>query len=98
MIKVGLLARIVAKPGKEEDVASLLAGALPLAQGEGATVTWYAFRLSNSEFGIFDTFPNDDGRKAHLSGPIATALMTKAKELLAEPLRIDGLDLLAAKH
>ena len=97
MVKVALLARIVAKPGKEEEVASFLAGALPLAQNEPTTITWFAFRLSKSEFGIFDTFPNDNGRKTHLSGPIAQALMAKAGELLAEPPRIEPVDLLAAK-
>jgi quinol monooxygenase YgiN len=97
MVKVALLARIVAKPGKEEEVASFLTGALPLAQAEPTTVTWFAFRLSKSEFGVFDTFPNDAGRKTHLSGPIAKALLGKAAELLASPPQIDGVDLLAAK-
>jgi quinol monooxygenase YgiN len=97
MVKVGLLARIVAKPGKEEEVASFLAGALPLAQAEAATEVWFAIRLSKSEFGIFDAFPDDAGRKAHLNGPIAAALMAKAGELLAEPPRIDSVDILAAK-
>lgn len=97
MVKVALLARIVAKPGKEEEVAALLAGALPLALAEPATVTWFAFRMSKTEFGIFDAFPDDAGRKAHLEGRIAAALMAKAGELLAEPPRIDGVDLLASK-
>jgi quinol monooxygenase YgiN len=97
MVKVGLLARLVAKPGKEEEVAAFLAGALPLANEERATVVWFALRLSKSEFGIFDAFANDSGRTAHLNGPIAAALMAKAGELLAEPPRIDHVDLLAAK-
>ncbi|MGZ3421158.1 MAG: putative quinol monooxygenase [Polyangiales bacterium] len=98
MVKVALLARIVAKPGKEEEVAALLSGALPLAQAEPATISWFAFRMSKTEFGIFDTFPDDAGRKAHLNGKIAAALMAKAPELLAEPPKIDGVDLLAAKQ
>ena len=97
MVKVGLLARIVAKPGKEEEVSAFLAGALPLAQAEAQTTVWFAIRLSKSEFGIFDAFPDDSGRKAHLSGPIAAALMAKAGELLAEPPKIDNVDILAAK-
>ncbi|MGZ3452809.1 MAG: putative quinol monooxygenase [Polyangiales bacterium] len=97
MVKVALLARIVAKPGKEEEVAALLSGALPLAQAEPATISWFAFRMSKTEFGIFDTFPDDAGRKAHLNGKIAAALMAKAPDLLAEPPKIDGVDLLAAK-
>jgi len=97
MVKVGLLARIVAKPGKEEEVAAFLASARALAEAEAGTVVWFAFRLSRAEFGIFDAFAEDAGRKAHLNGPIASALMAKAAELLAEPPRIDSVDVLAAK-
>jgi quinol monooxygenase YgiN len=97
MVKVALLARLVAKAGKEEEVAAFLSGALPLAQQEAATVVWFALRLSKREFGIFDAFPDDAGRKAHLNGPIAAALMAKAGELLAEPPKIEPVDLLAAK-
>lgn len=97
MVKVGLLARIVAKPGKEDEVAAFLSSALPLAQAEAATIVWFALRLSKNEFGIFDAFPDDAGRKAHLNGPIAAALMAKAGELLAEPPKIEPVDLLAVK-
>jgi quinol monooxygenase YgiN len=97
MVKVALLARLVAKPGKEEEVAAFLAGALPLAQSEPATIVWFALRLSKNEFGIFDAFPDEAGRKAHLNGPIASALMAKAGELLAEPPVIQPVDLLASK-
>jgi quinol monooxygenase YgiN len=97
MVKVALLARLVAKPGKEEEVGAFLAGALPLAQQEAATTVWFALRLSKSEFGIFDAFPDDAGRKAHLDGPIAAALMAKAGELLAKPPTIEQVDVLAAK-
>jgi quinol monooxygenase YgiN len=97
MVKVGLLVRLVAKPGKEETVAEFLAGALPLAEAEAGTVTWFAIRLSDAEFGIFDAFPDDAGRKAHLNGPIAAALMANAAELLAVPPVIEQVDVLAAK-
>jgi len=96
MVKVALLARIVAKPGKEEEVAALLSGALALANAEPTTITWFAFRMSRSEFGVFDAFADDTGRQTHLRGPIAQALMGKKDELLAE-LKIDPLDLLGAK-
>jgi quinol monooxygenase YgiN len=95
--KLSLLARIVAKPGKEEEVAALLTGALELARAERQTLVWFAFRLSKSEFGVFDAFADETGRQAHLSGPIAAALMAKAPELLAEPPRIDPVDVIAAK-
>jgi len=97
MVKVALLARLVAKPGKEEEVGAFLSSALSLAQGEPATIVWFALRLSKSEFGVFDAFPDDAGRKAHLNGPIAAALMAKAGELLAEPPKIDPVEVLAAK-
>lgn len=97
IVNVGLLARIVARPGKESEVAALLTGALPLAEAEEATTVWFAIRLSPSEFGIFDAFADDAGRQAHLAGRIAAALMGKADELLAEPPRIDAVDILAAK-
>jgi len=97
MVKVAIVARLVAKAGKEEEVAAFLAGALPLAEQEPATTVWFALRFSKNEFGIFDAFPDEAGRAAHLNGPIAAALMAKASELLAEPPRIDRVDLLAAK-
>lgn len=97
MVKVAIVARLVAKAGKEEEVAAFLASALPLAEQEPATTVWFALRFSKNEFGIFDAFPNEAGRAAHLNGPIADALMAKASELLAEPPRIEQVDLLAAK-
>lgn len=98
MVKLALLARLEAKPGKEEELAELLRGALPLAQGEQGTISWFAFRIGSSTFGIFDTFNDESGRQGHLSGQIAAALMAKAPELLAKPPIIEQLDLLAAKQ
>ncbi len=97
MIRVALLVRLSAKPGKEEEVAQFLTGALPLAQAEAATPAWFALRLSPNEFGIFDAFADDAGRQAHLAGQIAAALMARAPDLLSEPPRIEKVDVLAAK-
>jgi quinol monooxygenase YgiN len=97
MVKLGFLARIVARPGKEEEVSALLSGALALAEQEPGTLAWFAIRLSKSEFGIFDAFPHEPARKAHIEGPIAAALLARADELLSEPPRIDAVDVLAAK-
>jgi quinol monooxygenase YgiN len=97
MVKVAFVARLVAKQGKEEEVAALLSGALPLAQAEPKTIAWFAFRVSKNEFGIFDAFPDEAGRKAHIEGRIAAALMAKADELLAVPPKIEPVDLLATK-
>ena len=97
MVKVAILARLEAKPGKEAEVQAFLESALPLAQAEGGTVSWYALKLGPSTFGIFDTFEAEAGRQAHLSGPIASALMAKAGELLSAPPVIEQVDLLAVK-
>ena len=97
MVTVGLLASLEAKPGKEQEVQQLLEGALSLAQQEPDTTAWFAIRMSSSTFGIFDVFPDDSGRQAHLQGPIAAALMEKADELLAAPPDIKPIDVLAAK-
>jgi len=97
MVKVGLFVRLEAKPGKESAVAEFLAGGLALAQQEPETTVWFALRLGPSTFGIFDAFPGEPGRKAHLNGPIAAALMAKAADLLSAPPKIEQLDVLAAK-
>jgi quinol monooxygenase YgiN len=97
MVKVALLVRLEAKPGKESDVAQFLQDALPLANQESATFAWFALRLGPSTFGIFDAFRDEAGRKAHLGGPIAAALMANATQLLAQPPQIEEVDLLAAK-
>jgi quinol monooxygenase YgiN len=97
MVKVALLVRLEAKPGREADVESFLNAGLPIAQEEPATTVWFAIRLGPSTFGIFDAFPDESGRQAHLSGQVAAALMTKAPELLAQPPVIENVDVLAAK-
>jgi len=96
-VKVALWVRLDAKPGKEAAVEQFLRGGLEIVQGEPATVTWYALRLGASTFGIFDTFPDDAGRQAHLTGRVAAALMAKAGELLSQPPKIEKVDIFAAK-
>jgi quinol monooxygenase YgiN len=97
MIKLGFLATLVAKPGKADELAAFLAGALPLAQAEPGTVTWYAIKIDDSTYGIFDTFGDEAARQTHINGPIAVALMAHADDLLAEPPSIKPIDVLAAK-
>jgi quinol monooxygenase YgiN len=97
MAKVALLVRLEAKPGKEADVEQFLRGGLAIVQEEPATIDWFAIRLGQSTFGIFDTFPDDAGRDAHLAGRVAAALMAKAPELLAKAPVIEKVDVLAAK-
>jgi quinol monooxygenase YgiN len=96
MVKVGLLVRIEALPGKEDDVERFLEGGLDLVNQEPGTVTWYAVRFGPSSFGIFDTFADDTGRDAHLNGAVAAALGENAGTLFSAPV-IEKVDLLAAK-
>jgi quinol monooxygenase YgiN len=91
------MVRLEAKPGKESAVAEFLKGGLALAVNEPETTVWFALRLGPTTFGIFDAFPGEPGRQAHLNGPIAAALMAKASELLAEKPKIEQADVLAAK-
>ncbi|MFI5157889.1 MAG: putative quinol monooxygenase [Sphingobacteriales bacterium] len=97
MEKLALLARLEAKPGKEQQLTDFLKSALPLAQDEHGTIRWYALQLSSSTFGVFDTFEAEEGRDAHLNGPIAKALMEKASELLSKDPVIEKVSLLAVK-
>ena len=97
MVKVALLVRLEAKPGKEADVEQFLRGGLAIVQGEPATTDWFALRIGPSTFGIFDTIADDSGRDAHLNGRVAAALMAKAPELLAKAPVIEKVDVLAAK-
>ncbi|GHH86441.1 hypothetical protein GCM10018793_58340 [Streptomyces sulfonofaciens] len=95
-VKLGLLVRLEAKPGKEEELAAFLEAGRALAVAEAGTVTWYAFRLGEREFGIFDTFTSQDGRQAHLEGPIARALAESGPALLAGAPAITPVDIVAA--
>jgi len=97
MDKLALWVELRAKPGKENEVAEFLKSALPLVEAEPDTRTWFALKMGPSNFGIFDTFADQSGREAHLSGKVAAALMEKAPDLLAEAPKINKLDLLAAK-
>jgi len=97
MTKVALLVRLEAKPGKEDEVADFLRGGLAIVEEEPATIAWFALRLGPSTFGIFDAFPDEAGRQAHLSGRVAAALMAKASDLFSQPPAIEKVDLLATK-
>ena len=96
MVRVGLLVRFDAVPGKEEEVARFLERALPLVNDEPATLVWHAIRLGPSTFGIFDAFPDETGREAHLNGKVAEALLGSVGELVQQPT-IEQVDVLASK-
>lgn len=94
-IRVGLLVTIETKPDRGDEVAAFLESAQALVEQEPATVSWYAIRLGPTSFGIFDTFADDDGRQAHLSGAVAEALGKAAPDLLAAAPEIRPVDVLA---
>ncbi len=97
MVTVALLVTLEAKPGKAAEVESFLKGGLAIVQDEPQTTAWFAIRMGPSTFGIFDAFPGEAGRQAHLTGRVAAALMAKAADLLAKPPSIEKVDVLAAK-
>ncbi|MGO9588467.1 MAG: putative quinol monooxygenase [Candidatus Acidiferrales bacterium] len=97
MGKLAIWAQLEAKPGKEKEVEEFLKAAEPLAEREAGTLTWYAIRMGPGKYGIFDTFADENGRNAHLSGEIAKALMARASELFAKPPEIAKPEILASK-
>ena len=97
MVKLALFVRLKAQPGKADALRKFLEGGLELANAEAETPVWFALRFDAQTFGIFDAFASEQGREAHLNGPIAAALMAHADELLSEPPSIEKVDLLAVK-
>jgi quinol monooxygenase YgiN len=95
MEAIGLLVKLEARPGKEADAEAFLKSAQPLAAEEKATLRWYAIKLGPGKFGIFDTFANEAGRNAHLTGEIAKALTARASELFAVPPQVEKVEVLA---
>ncbi|SDW45079.1 hypothetical protein SAMN05444487_103184 [Marininema mesophilum] len=96
MVKVGLFLRLEAKPGKEE-LEKFLLGAHSLIEEETETAAWFFFRLGLSTYGLFDAFPSESGREAHLSGKVSKAFLAHAPDLLSEPPTTENIDILAAK-
>ncbi len=97
MDKFAIWAQMEARPGKEAEVEEFLKSAQPMAVAESGTTTWYALKIGPSKYGIFDTFADEDARKAHLSGDIAKALFAKAKDLFVKEPEVDTPTILAAK-
>ena len=96
-VQFGILALLEAKPGKGNDLGAFLESGRALAVAERDTVTWYAFKISETEYGIFDSFETEEARQAHLGGEIPTALGQVAPELLAKEPDIRMVDLVAVK-
>ena len=97
MLNLALFARLEAKPGKEEELAAFLEQGLQLANQETTTPLWFAMRMAPTTFAIFDAFVDENGRQAHLRGPIAKALLANAPQLLATAPLIETCEVLGAK-
>ena len=97
MVKKALYVRLDAKAGLESELEEFLASALPLVEAEPATKAWFAIKMGPATFGIFDVFPDDAGRDAHLAGKVADALKARAGELLRSPPEIEKIEVVAAK-
>src|SRR4029077_8140725 len=97
-VTLGILALLEAKPGKGEQLAAFLKAGRDLAVAEEGTVTWYAFKISDTSYGIFDTFATGDARTAHINGQIPAALAEVSADLLARAPDIQPVSLLAVKE
>ena len=97
MNRLGVLATLQARPGKESEVEHFLKSAAPLVEAETGTTSWFSFRMGAAMFGIFDTFKDEAGRDAHINGEVAKALFARAEELFASPPQIQPVDILAEK-
>jgi quinol monooxygenase YgiN len=91
-----LLVRFEAIEGKGDEVAAFLDQGLALTREEPATARWFGLRFGRTSFGIFDAFPDEEGRRAHLAGPVAEALMANVGRLFEAPT-IEEVDVLAEK-
>ena len=96
-VTLGILALLEAKPGKGDELVAFLKAGRDLAIAEEGTVTWYAFKIDGTSYGIFDTFATDDARAAHINGPIPAALAEVSADLLASEPSIQTVDLVAVK-
>jgi hypothetical protein len=96
-VKFGLLAQLEAKPDKGDALGEFLEGGKQLAEAEPGTITWYAFKIDDTHYGIFDTFETVEGRQAHLDGEIPKALAQVGDELLAKAPDIRPVDVIASK-
>lgn len=97
MTKKALFVRLEAEPGKEAAVEAFLNGGLALVQAEPATTAWFAIKFGPTSFGIFDAFPDEAGRQAHLSGEVAKALFAQAEDLFSKPPAVEQMDVIADK-
>lgn len=98
---IGLFVTLKAKEGKEQEVKDFLISGLPLVLQEPKTVSWFGFQIDTNMFGIYDTFELEEGRKAHLKGEVAKALLSNADHLLENfdvNVSIEFVNIIASNH
>ncbi len=96
-LKFGFLALLEAKPGKSDDLADFLRAGRDIAAGEEGTATWYAFKVDDTTYGVFDTFETADAQQAHLNGEIPNALGQIRADLLDSDPDIRSVEIVAVK-
>jgi quinol monooxygenase YgiN len=96
MLTKALLVRLEALPGKETELATFLTEARSIVMEEPGTVAWFAIQFGPSTFGVYDVFPDDEARDAHLAGGVGQALGPNTGVLFSEP-QIEKVDILADK-
>lgn len=96
-VKLGILALLEAKPQRGDDLGRFLEQGRAIAAAEGGTVTWYALKLDETNYGTFDTFENEEGRQAHIDGEIPAALAQVGDDLLAKAPDIRPVEIVAVK-
>ena len=96
MLTKALLVRLEALPGKESELSEFLKGARAIVMDEPGTVAWFAIQFGPSTFGVYDVFPDDEARDAHLAGGVGRALGPNTGVLFSEP-QIEKIDILAEK-
>lgn len=96
-VTLGILALLEARAGKGDELAAFLKAGRDLAVAEEGTVTWYAFKISDTSYGIFDTFATGDARTAHINGQIPAALAQVSADLLTRAPDIQPVNVLAVK-
>ena len=96
MLTKALLVRLEALPGKEAELADFLKQARSIVMEEPGTIAWFAIQFGPSTFGVYDVFPDDEAREAHLAGGVGQALGPNTGVLFAEP-QIEKIDILADK-
>jgi hypothetical protein len=74
----GLLLSFQAKSGYEDQVSGFLIDARRYVMDEAGTTAWFAIRRENGEYGIFDVFPDNGARFAHLTGHVPRELARHA--------------------